>query len=56
VHGVNDLRTYLALAKLFTMRGRAQLIRCPALITLAENGALAADAGAFFDAPNARRH
>jgi hypothetical protein len=50
VHGVNDLRAYLASAELFTMRGRANLIQCPTLITKAENDALAADAGAFFDA------
>lgn len=50
VHGVNDLRAYLASAELFTMRGRAKLIQCPTLITKAENDALAADAEAFFDA------
>ncbi len=33
VHGVNDLRAYLASAELFTMQGRANLIRCPTLIT-----------------------
>lgn len=50
VHGVNDLRGYLASAELFTMQGRAARIRCPTLITQAENDALGADAGAFFDA------
>lgn len=50
VHGVNDLRAYLASAELFTMRGRANLIRCPTLITKAEHDPLAADAEAFFDA------
>jgi alpha-beta hydrolase superfamily lysophospholipase len=50
VHGVSDLRAYLASAQLFTMQGRANLIRCPTLITQAENDTLAADAGAFFDA------
>lgn len=50
VHGVNNLRDYLASAELFTMRGRAELIRCPTLITQAENDALAAGAGAFVDA------
>jgi dienelactone hydrolase len=50
VHGVNDLRAYLASTELFTMRGRANLIRCPTLITQAENDGLAAGAGAFFDA------
>lgn len=50
VHGVNDLRSYLASTELFTMRGRAELIRCPTLITQAENDALSAGAEAFFDA------
>ncbi len=50
VHGVNDLRAYLASTELFTMRGRAQLIRCPTLITQAEGDPLGADAGSFFDA------
>lgn len=50
VHGVDNLRDYLASAELFTMSGRAELIRCPTLITHAENDALAADAGAFFEA------
>ncbi|MEI9898940.1 MAG: alpha/beta fold hydrolase [Hyphomicrobium sp.] len=50
VHGVSDLRAYLASAELFTMRGRANLIRCPTLITKAEGDTLAADAEAFFDA------
>jgi pimeloyl-ACP methyl ester carboxylesterase len=50
VHGVNDLRAYLASAELFTMKGRANLIRCPTLITKAENDALAVDADAFFHA------
>ena len=50
VHRVNDLRAYLASAELFTMQGRANLIRCPTLITMAENDALAAHADAFFNA------
>ena len=50
VHGVSDLRAYLASAERFTMTGRAELIRCPTLITKAENDALAAGAGAFIDA------
>ncbi|OYD83470.1 alpha/beta hydrolase family protein [Azospirillum brasilense] len=50
VHGVGDLRSYLASAEQFTMRGRAQLIACPTLITRAEGDALSAGAGAFFDA------
>jgi alpha-beta hydrolase superfamily lysophospholipase len=55
VHGVNDLRAYLASAELFTMQGRAELIRCPTLITKAENDPLAAGAGAFFDALTCRK-
>ncbi len=50
VHGVDNLRDYLASAELFTMEGRAELIECPTLITQAENDALAAGAGDFFDA------
>jgi len=50
VHDVNDLRAYLASAELFTMQGRADLIACPTLIVQAENDALSAGAGAFFDA------
>lgn len=50
VHGVNDLRTYLASVELFTMRGRADSIACPTLIIQTENDALSAGAGAFFDA------
>lgn len=54
VHGVNDLRAYLASTELFTMRGRAHLIQCPTLITQAENDPLAAGAGAFFEALQCR--
>ncbi len=50
VHGVDNLRAYLASAELFTMNGRADLIQCPTLITQAENDVLGKDAGAFFDA------
>ena len=50
VHGVNDLRTYLASAELFTMTGRAELISCPTLISQPENDTLSVGAGAFFDA------
>ncbi len=49
VHGVDNLRAYLASAELFTMRGHAEHIQCPTLITQAENDGLAADAGFFFD-------
>lgn len=50
VHGVSDLRAYFASAELFTMKGRAELISCPTFITQAENDALSAGAGAFYDA------
>jgi alpha-beta hydrolase superfamily lysophospholipase len=49
-HGVSDLRAYFASAELFTMKGRAERIACPTLITEAENDALSAGAGAFYDA------
>ena len=50
VHGVDNLRAILASAELFTMRGHAERIQCPTLITQAENDGLAADAGFFFAA------
>lgn len=50
VHGVSDLRAYLASAELFTMDGRAELIRCPTLLTKPENDMLAGDAVKFHDA------
>jgi acetyl esterase/lipase len=50
VHGVDNLRAYLASAEHFTMRGLAERISCPTLITQAENDRLAIGAGTFFDA------
>ncbi len=50
VHGVDDLRSYLASAELFTMRGHAERIRCPTLITQAENDILSSDAALYMDA------
>ena len=50
VHGVDNLRDYLRSAEQFTMERRAELIRCPTLITLAEDDPLSAGAQAFFDA------
>ena len=50
VHGVDNLRDFLRAAELFTMDGRAELIRCPTLLTWAENDPLAAGAQALFDA------
>jgi pimeloyl-ACP methyl ester carboxylesterase len=49
-HGVGNLRDYFASAELFTMRGRAELISCPTLITQAENDVLSRGADAFFAA------
>ncbi|MGV1792289.1 alpha/beta hydrolase family protein [Rhizobium sp. A37_96] len=50
VHGVDNLRAFFASAELFTMKGHAEFIRCPTLMTQAENDILSASAGAFFDA------
>jgi alpha-beta hydrolase superfamily lysophospholipase len=50
VHGVGNLRDFLAAAERFTLEGRAERIECPTLITEAENDTLAAGAGAFFEA------
>jgi alpha-beta hydrolase superfamily lysophospholipase len=50
VNGVENLRDYLRCIELFTMEHRAELIRCPTLITLAEDDPLAASAQTFFDA------
>jgi len=49
VHGVSTLRDYLASTELFTMTGRAELIRCPTLLTAAEGDSLSAGVGAFFE-------
>lgn len=50
VHGVGDLRSYLRSAEQFTMEGRAQWIRCPSLLTMAEDDPLGAMAPSFFEA------
>lgn len=49
VHGVDNLRDYLRSAEQFTMHGRAELIRCPTLLTAAEKDPLAKDAQFLFD-------
>jgi pimeloyl-ACP methyl ester carboxylesterase len=50
VHGVDGVRDYFAAIQPFTlMEGQAELIRCPTLITLAEEDSLAAGAQALFD-------
>lgn len=56
---IASLDDYLAASELFTMAGRAKLIRCPTLITEAENDPLAAGAGTFFavlDCPKTLLH
>jgi alpha-beta hydrolase superfamily lysophospholipase len=50
VHGVGNLRDYLSSAEQFTMDGRAELIRCPTLLTMAENDSLGANAPSFLEA------
>jgi alpha-beta hydrolase superfamily lysophospholipase len=50
VHGVADLRSYLRSAEQFTMDGRSELIRCPTLLTMAENDSLGARAPSFYEA------
>jgi pimeloyl-ACP methyl ester carboxylesterase len=50
VHGLDNLRDFLRATEPFTMDGRAELIRCPTLLTAAESDPLAAGAEAFFDA------
>jgi alpha-beta hydrolase superfamily lysophospholipase len=49
VHGVDSLEGYLRAIESFTMEGRAELIRCPTLVTCAENDALSGTALAFYD-------
>jgi alpha-beta hydrolase superfamily lysophospholipase len=49
VHGVTDLRGYLAAAMQFTMEGRAELIKCPTLLTLAESDPLTASTRMLYD-------
>lgn len=49
VHGVDDLESYMRALEPFTMEGRAELIRCPTLLTSAENDILGTTAPAFFE-------
>lgn len=49
-HGVDNLRDYIRAIEAFTLEGRAALIRCPTLLTAAENDPLAASAPMLFDA------
>jgi alpha-beta hydrolase superfamily lysophospholipase len=50
VNGAKDLREFLRCITSFTLDGRAELIRCPTLITQAEDDPLAASAQDIFDA------
>ncbi len=50
VHGVANLRDYLRSAEQFTMDGRAELIRCPTLLTMAKNDSLGANTPSFLEA------
>ena len=49
-NGVSTLVDYLKEAERFTMKGRAEAIRCPTLLTAAENDPLAIGAQTLFDA------
>ncbi len=48
VHGVDSLEAYARAIEPFTMEGRAERIRCPTLLTCAEDDVLAARAPEFF--------
>jgi alpha-beta hydrolase superfamily lysophospholipase len=50
VNGKTGLRDYLADVQRYTMQGRAEAIRCPTLLTAAENDPLANGAQTLFDA------
>lgn len=49
VNGTDDLRSYLRSIESFTLRGRVEQIRCPMLLTMAENDALAVGTQALYD-------
>ena len=49
VHGVSSLQGYLATALTFTLDGRIDGIRCPTLLTMAEDDRLARGAPALLD-------
>jgi len=50
VHGVDNLREYLSSAEQFTMKGHAESIKCPTLLTMAENDSLGTSAPSFYEA------
>ncbi|WP_137180064.1 S9 family peptidase [Roseomonas sp. AR75] len=49
VHGVSSFAAYVASARQFTLDGREALIRCPTLLTAAEEDKLSAGAPALLD-------
>ena len=49
-NGVSVCATYFKETERFTMKGRAEMIRCPTLLTAAENDPLAIGAQTLFDA------
>lgn len=50
VHGVANLRDYLKAVEPFTLEGHTETIRCPTLLTAAENDTLSTGAQSLFDA------
>lgn len=50
VHGTPSLREYLASVDAYTLEGRIEAIRCPTLLTAAENDPLSATTANFFEA------
>ena len=50
VNGKADLRDYLADIERYTLKGRAEAIRCPTFLAAAENDPLAAGAQTLYDA------
>ena len=55
VHVVDNLRDYLSSAEQFTMKGYAGRIKCPTLLTMAENDSLGSSAPSFYDALKCER-
>ena len=49
VNGTKDLRAYLTSSELYSMNGRESLIRCPTLLTMAQNDSLSSAAKIFYD-------
>jgi predicted alpha/beta-fold hydrolase len=50
VNGVGDFRTFLRRMERFSIKGRAELIRCPTLLTAADDDPIAAGAQSLYDA------